>query len=90
MRGWLRRAAEIERLETLLSAVWGGALQGDSKSVDTAARLVKRLGKLKGLDPSIHRRSLRCFFGLHDDGTDVFGGCSPTCLRCGIVLHWPL
>lgn len=28
-------------------------------------------------------RSLRCALGLHDDGTDSFGGFSPTCLRCG-------
>lgn len=30
-----------------------------------------------------HRRTLRCVLGLHLDGTDAFGGYSPTCLRCG-------
>lgn len=50
MRDRLRRVVEIERLETLLSAVWGGALQGDSKAIDSAARLTERLSKLKGLD----------------------------------------
>jgi hypothetical protein len=29
------------------------------------------------------RRGLRCLLGLHDDGTDAFGGHSATCLRCG-------
>lgn len=29
------------------------------------------------------RRGLRCALGLHDDGTDVFGGYSAVCLRCG-------
>lgn len=24
-----------------------------------------------------------CWLGLHNDGTDAFGGYSPTCLRCG-------
>lgn len=28
-------------------------------------------------------KSLRCILGHHDDGTDAFGGYSPTCLRCG-------
>lgn len=45
------REVQVERLETLLSAVWGGALKGDSKSADTAARLIERICKLKGLDP---------------------------------------
>lgn len=26
---------------------------------------------------------IMCRLGLHDDGTDCFGGYSPTCLRCG-------
>jgi hypothetical protein len=31
---------------------------------------------------SVHHRPLRCALGLHDDGTDAFGGFSHTCLRC--------
>lgn len=27
--------------------------------------------------------SIRCAAGFHDDGTDVLGGYSHTCLRCG-------
>lgn len=38
-----------------------------------------RCGRL----PAVHRRGLRCALGLHDDGTDAFGGSSSTCLRCG-------
>lgn len=29
------------------------------------------------------RLPLRCALGHHDDGTDCWGGYSPTCLRCG-------
>jgi hypothetical protein len=32
-------------------------------------------------------KSLRCILGHHDDGTDAFGGYSPTCLRCGRPLQ---
>jgi hypothetical protein len=32
------------------------------------------------------RRGLRCALGVHDDGTDAFGGVSVTCLRCGRPL----
>lgn len=35
-----------------------------------------------GVCPEDHPRTLRCFLGLHDDGTDAFGGFSHTCLRC--------
>lgn len=45
------RAVEVERLEMLLSGVWKNALSGDTKSADTAARLIERLCKLKGLEP---------------------------------------
>lgn len=45
------RAVEIERLEMLLAGVWTKALKGDTKAVDSAARLIERLCKLKGLDP---------------------------------------
>lgn len=45
------RAVEVERLEMLLSGVWKNALKGDTKSADTAARLIERLCKLKGLEP---------------------------------------
>lgn len=34
----------------------------------------------------IYWDNLRCFLGLHDDGTDVFGWYSPECLRCGKVI----
>jgi hypothetical protein len=29
-----------------------------------------------------HRRTLRCALGLHDDGSDAFGGFSTVCWRC--------
>lgn len=38
---------------------------------------------LCGVAATVHRRGVRCALGLHDDGTDVLGGYSPTCLRCG-------
>lgn len=30
---------------------------------------------------------LLCLLGLHHDGTDVIGGYSRTCLRCGKVIY---
>jgi hypothetical protein len=30
---------------------------------------------------------LLCWLGLHNDGTDAFGGYSKTCLRCGKVIY---
>jgi hypothetical protein len=45
------RDLQGERLERLLAGVWGKALKGDTKSADTAARLIERICKLRGLDP---------------------------------------
>lgn len=45
------RDLQGERLERLLAGVWGKALKGDPKATDTAARLIERICKLRGLDP---------------------------------------
>jgi hypothetical protein len=45
------RDVQVERLEMLLSGVWKNALSGDSKSADTAGRLITQICKLKGLEP---------------------------------------
>ena len=44
------RRAEGERLDRLQRAVWGQALKGDIRSVETALRIVDRRIKLYGLD----------------------------------------
>jgi hypothetical protein len=44
------RDLQSDRLERLLAATWSKALKGDTKAVDTAARLIERLCKLRGLE----------------------------------------
>jgi hypothetical protein len=43
------RELQARRYHRLLAAVWGAALKGDLKAVETAARLVDRVVKLYGL-----------------------------------------
>lgn len=45
------RDLQSERLERLLAGVWGKALKGDTKSADTAMRVITQLCKLRGLEP---------------------------------------
>jgi hypothetical protein len=45
------RDIQSDRLERLLVGVWTKALKGDIKAVDSAARLIERICKLRGLDP---------------------------------------
>ena len=45
------RAVQVERLETLLSGVWKNAITGDTKSTDSAGRLIGQICKLKNLEP---------------------------------------
>jgi hypothetical protein len=44
------RDLQGERLERLLAGVWGAALKGDTRAADTAARLIERICKLRGLE----------------------------------------
>ena len=44
------RRLELERLDTMRAAVWGGVLKGDLQSVDRALKISARLSALAGLD----------------------------------------
>jgi len=44
------RRLELERLDTMRSAVWGGVLKGDLQSIDRALKISARLSALAGLD----------------------------------------
>ena len=41
---------ELERLDSLLNAVWDDAMQGDTKAVDSALRVINTRAKLLSLD----------------------------------------
>jgi hypothetical protein len=41
---------EMERLDTMRSAVWGGVLKGDLQSIDRALKISARLAALAGID----------------------------------------
>lgn len=41
---------ELDRLDTLQSAVWSKAMMGDTKAVDTAVRIINTRAKLLGLE----------------------------------------
>jgi hypothetical protein len=45
------REIQFDRLERVLSGVWGNAVKGDTKAADTATRVIAQICKLKGLDP---------------------------------------
>lgn len=55
-------------------------IEGDGPTQDAAQA---RLDALEAKRRGGRWRRLLCRLGLHDDGTDSFGGYSPTCLRCG-------
>ena len=44
------RQLQVDRLERLLAACWPKAVKGDTRAVDTAARLIQQMAKLKGLE----------------------------------------
>lgn len=51
------RKEELERLDTLITAVWPAAESGDDKAINTYLRLAERRAKLLGLDKPIQVES---------------------------------
>lgn len=47
------RRLELERLDTMRAAVWGGVLKGDLQSIDRALKISARLAALAGLDAPV-------------------------------------
>jgi DNA-binding CsgD family transcriptional regulator len=44
------RRLELERLDTMRSAIWGLVLKGDVQAIDRALRISKRMSELTGID----------------------------------------
>jgi hypothetical protein len=44
------RRLELERLDTMRSAIWGAVLKGDVLAIDRALRISKRMSELTGID----------------------------------------
>lgn len=60
------RQLEIQRLDTMLSAIWGRIEEGNERSIETALKIMQRRADLEGLD-SPKKAELTLFGGLTNE-----------------------
>ena len=62
------RQLELDRLDAMQSALWPAVLDGNTKAIDTALRLMDRRAKLIGLDaPQRHELTLEALDAAIED-----------------------